>query len=96
MQIVLRGQGKNFCGGMDLSSFDDIARPPDQSCPARRAIKLRQDTMKWQGAFNAMERCRWPVLAAVHGQPSLMQSNWHASVFENGLPSASHAGLDRR
>ncbi|KAK9868250.1 hypothetical protein WJX84_010877 [Apatococcus fuscideae] len=65
--IVLRGQGKNFCGGMDLSSFDDIARPPDQSCPARRAIKLRQDTMKWQGAFNAMERCRWPVLAAVHG-----------------------------
>ncbi|KAK9844736.1 hypothetical protein WJX74_006175 [Apatococcus lobatus] len=65
--IVLKGQGRNFCGGMDLASFDDIVGAPRDSCPARRAIKLRQDTMKWQDAFNAMERCRWPVLAAVQG-----------------------------
>lgn len=77
MQIVLKGQGKNFCGGMDLASFDDIVNAPRDSCPARRAIKLRQDTMKWQDAFNAMERCRWPVLAAIHGKALIVSSMIH-------------------
>ncbi len=67
---MLRGQGKNFCGGMDLASFDDIMDGPQVSCPARHAVKLRQDTTKWQDAFTAMERCRWPVLAAIHGAAS--------------------------
>lgn len=63
---VISGEGRNFTGGMDLSAFSDIAKLFDEE-PGRAAHALRDTILKLQEAFNAVERARFPVIAAVHG-----------------------------
>lgn len=63
---VISGEGRNFTGGMDLSAFSDIAKLFDEE-PGRAAHALRDNILKLQEAFNAVERARFPVIAAVHG-----------------------------
>ncbi|MEX0953733.1 MAG: crotonase/enoyl-CoA hydratase family protein [Rhizobiaceae bacterium] len=63
---VISGEGKNFSGGMDLTSFADIARLFEQE-PGRAAYAMRQTIVDLQDAFNAIERAPFPVIAAIHG-----------------------------
>jgi enoyl-CoA hydratase len=63
---IVRGEGKHFSGGMDLAAFADIAKL-FESEPGRAAYALRDMILKLQDAFNAIERARLPVIAAVHG-----------------------------
>jgi enoyl-CoA hydratase len=64
--LVINGEGKHFTGGMDLSSFNDIAKITEGE-PARAAYALRNLILKLQHTFNALEEARFPVIAAVHG-----------------------------
>ena len=59
--VILAGNGKHFCAGMDLAVF---AEAQDASVdPARRAEQFRRTVLRLQGNLSAIERCRVPVLA---------------------------------
>lgn len=64
--IVLSSSGKHFSAGMDLSVFKNMSASFNGE-PARRAEASRRHILKLQDAFNALEECRIPVLAAVQG-----------------------------
>jgi enoyl-CoA hydratase len=63
--IILAANGKHFCSGIDLALFGDVMGSPEQE-PSRRSEALRQIILRLQGNLSAIERCRKPVLAAIH------------------------------
>lgn len=63
---IIRGEGKNFTGGMDLAAFAALGDLFKQE-PGRAAYALRDMILRLQDAFNAVERARFPVIAAVQG-----------------------------
>ncbi|MEX0346475.1 MAG: crotonase/enoyl-CoA hydratase family protein [Rhizobiaceae bacterium] len=63
---VISGAGKHFSGGMDLSAFNGIMEQMNKE-PGRAALALRETIMRLQDTFNAIERARFPVIAAIHG-----------------------------
>ena len=65
---VLSAQGAAFCAGMDLSVFVQMQEIDRQErCPGRRSEQLARLVEFLQDSCTALERCRVPVLAAVHG-----------------------------
>jgi enoyl-CoA hydratase len=62
--VILAGNGKHFCSGLDLSVFGDLHGSSKD--PARRAEYLRRTILRLQGNLTAIEKCRVPVLAAIH------------------------------
>lgn len=63
---VISGAGKHFSGGMDLSAFNGIMEQMSKE-PGRAALALRETILRLQDSFNAIERARFPVIAAIHG-----------------------------
>jgi enoyl-CoA hydratase len=63
--VILSGQGKNFCAGIDLGMFGNLT--DDGMEPARKAEQLRLTIKRLQANLTAIEQCRKPVLAAIHG-----------------------------
>ena len=63
---IISGAGKHFTGGMDLAAFTDISRLFENE-PGRAAYAMRDLILKLPDAFNAIERARFPVIAAIHG-----------------------------
>ncbi|KAL2323797.1 hypothetical protein Fmac_022855 [Flemingia macrophylla] len=59
--IVLSGAGNHFCSGIDLSVLGSTAANSGSGESLRRQIMAMQD------AVTAMERCRKPVIASIHG-----------------------------
>lgn len=53
---VLCGEGEHFCAGLDLSELRE-----------RDAVEGLHHSRLWHGAFDAIERGRVPVVAALHG-----------------------------
>ncbi|MEZ5872117.1 MAG: crotonase/enoyl-CoA hydratase family protein [Nitratireductor sp.] len=64
--LVISGNGKHFTGGMDLASFNDIAKLTTNEA-GRAAYAMRGLILKLQDTFNALEQARFPVIAAIHG-----------------------------
>lgn len=62
--VILAGNGKHFCAGLDLSVFGNLQGASVE--PARRAEQLRRTILRLQGNLSAIEKCRVPVLAAIH------------------------------
>ena len=62
--VILAGNGKHFCGGLDLAMFGGLHGASPE--PARRAEHLRRTILRLQGNLSAIEKCRKPVLAAIH------------------------------
>jgi enoyl-CoA hydratase len=64
--LVISGEGKHFCAGMDLAVFTSgaIKRPKD---PARRNEHMRQVVLQLQAVISSVEDMRIPVLAAIQG-----------------------------
>jgi enoyl-CoA hydratase len=63
--LIIAGEGKNFCAGMDLSVFSNPAMQ-DVSQPESRAnFYLLARLM--QAALTAIEQARFPVIAAIQG-----------------------------
>ncbi len=65
--VVLRGAGKHFCAGIDLAMLASLNAQTQDACTARSREKLRQVILDLQDTLTRVERCRKPVLAAIHG-----------------------------
>ncbi|PKO86418.1 MAG: enoyl-CoA hydratase [Betaproteobacteria bacterium HGW-Betaproteobacteria-12] len=65
--VILSGAGKNFCAGIDLAMLGSIRQRVAAPEPAQRRAALRDIIGDLQDCLTALERCRKPVLAAIHG-----------------------------
>ncbi len=63
--LVLSGEGRNFCAGMDISVFSSGAILPADTAAQRQAF--HQAARDLQDALSTLERVRFPVIAAVQG-----------------------------
>ena len=64
---VLVGRGKYFTSGIDLALLMGLGAKIEDDCEGRRREKLRRLSHRQQATLSPIERCRTPVLAAVHG-----------------------------
>lgn len=65
--VMLTGAGKNFCSGIDLSLLANVQAVVDHADPARSHERLRRLILDMQDCLTSVERCRKPVIAAIHG-----------------------------
>lgn len=63
--IVLTGEGRHFCAGIDLQTLMDLQKYNSISCEGRRREKLRKFILAFQDTITSIEKCRKPVLAAI-------------------------------
>ena len=61
--IIVRAEGKSFTAGIDLMALSGLIQ--DEGADARE--KLRKEIRRLQEPMNAIEKCRKPVIAAIHG-----------------------------
>jgi 2,4-dienoyl-CoA reductase (NADPH2) len=64
---ILQGDGKLFTSGIDLQMMMGLSDSIQNDCEARTRENLRQVILDLQDTLTSLERCRKPVLAAVHG-----------------------------
>jgi len=64
--VVLSANGKHFTAGLDLKESGSVLGQNDGD-PARVREKLRRHILHLQDCFTALEECRAPVIAAIHG-----------------------------
>ena len=64
--VVLSGNGKHFCAGIDLAMLGELI-DDSITCEARKRETLRGKILGLQKQLSAIEQCRKPVLAAIHG-----------------------------
>jgi enoyl-CoA hydratase len=64
---VLEGEGKHFTAGIDLQMMAGMAAEIHDPCDGRTREALRRQVLDLQDTLSALERCRKPVLAAIHG-----------------------------
>lgn len=65
---ILRGEGACFSAGMDLKEFLGLQkRLGEHPCEGRKREWLRGFIIELQDIVTCLERCRVPVIAAVHG-----------------------------
>ncbi len=64
--VVLSGQGKHFCSGIDLAMLNDLI-DESTNCEGRKREALREEILWLQRQLSAIEQCRKPVLGAIHG-----------------------------
>jgi enoyl-CoA hydratase len=66
--VIVRGSGEHFSFGLDLKAMmQDLGPHLGGEQLARQRTGLLDMVARLQEAFNAVERCRKPVIAAVHG-----------------------------
>jgi len=65
--IILSGEGKHFCAGMDMNALMSLQQEATTDCEAKKRELLRAFILKIQGCISQIEVCRKPVLAAIHG-----------------------------
>jgi enoyl-CoA hydratase len=63
--LVISGEGRHFCSGMDISAFQGEALRPDAG-PAQREAFV-QIVRRLQDALSSLSRARFPVIAAIQG-----------------------------
>jgi enoyl-CoA hydratase/carnithine racemase len=64
---ILEGEGRAFTAGIDLQMMMDMGDQIQNDCEARTRENLRQVILDLQDTLTSLERCRKPVLAAIHG-----------------------------
>ncbi len=64
--VVLSGEGKHFSSGIDLQLLAQAASELGRDV-GRNAERLRRKILSLQASFNAVDLCRKPVIAAIHG-----------------------------
>lgn len=65
--IVIAGKGKSFCAGLDLTATTSIPVLDLADQSAANRVDFAAFVRDWQESFTWIERCRKPVIAAVHG-----------------------------
>ena len=64
--VIVASTGKHFTSGIDLGYLQSVM-PSQDGDPARSMDKLRRHVKFLQAPFEAIDKCRVPVLAAVQG-----------------------------
>ena len=64
---ILEGEGRHFCAGIDLEMMAGLLPQIHDDCDGRAREKLRRLILDLQDTLTSLERCRKPVLAAIHG-----------------------------
>jgi len=64
---ILEGAGNNFTSGIDLQMMMGMGPMIANDCEGRMRESLRRVILDLQDTLTSLERCRKPVLAAVHG-----------------------------
>jgi len=64
--VVLQGEGKHFTSGIDLTMMMGLQAQIKDDCDGRMREKLRELILEMQDTLTSLERCRKPVLAAIH------------------------------
>jgi enoyl-CoA hydratase len=64
---IITGAGRYFTAGIDIAMLDDLRRFAQEDCPGRAGEKLRLSILNLQDTITAVEQCRKPVIASVHG-----------------------------
>ena len=64
--VVLAGEGKHFCAGIDLELLMSIGSLQNMACSGKRSEKIRGLILTLQQTITAIEKCSKPVLAAIH------------------------------
>lgn len=65
--VTLEGAGAHFTAGIDLEMMLALGPIISDPCEARTREKLRRLILDLQDTLTSIERCRKPVLAAIHG-----------------------------
>ncbi len=66
--VVISGEGKNFTSGIDLNMFAGTqAQMSGKGDPGRAREDFRLTVLDLQESFTVIEKCRKPVIAAIHG-----------------------------
>jgi enoyl-CoA hydratase/carnithine racemase len=66
--VVLSADGKHFCSGIDTAAFETLlAAPGGTQCAGRKNAAFYASVRSLQEAVSSLERCRVPVIAAIHG-----------------------------
>jgi enoyl-CoA hydratase/carnithine racemase len=65
--VVLRGAGRHFTAGIDLGMLLGLGAKISDRCDGRSRDNLRRLILELQDSLTSIERCRKPVLAAIHG-----------------------------
>ncbi len=63
---ILQGEGRFFTAGIDLQMMLDAAPQDASACEGRSRETLRRVILDMQDMLTGLERCRKPVLAAIH------------------------------
>lgn len=64
---IIAGKGRFFTAGIDLAALAGVGEQIRDDCDGRSREKLRRVILDLQDTITAIERCRKPVLAAIHG-----------------------------
>src|SRR5487761_2427411 len=64
---VISGAGKHFTAGIDLGMLAGMQAQIRDDCDGRSREKLRRVILDLQDTLSSIERCRKPVIAAIHG-----------------------------
>ncbi len=65
--VVLAGEGRHFCAGIDLMMLAGLQQAIHDPCEGRKREKLLATIRRLQRSVTALEACRKPVIAAIHG-----------------------------
>ena len=65
--IVIHGEGKGFCAGIDFGLIMEIFSKSGEMEDGPKQEFLLQTIRDLQASFTAIENCRKPVIAAIHG-----------------------------
>ncbi|XP_006823745.1 delta(3,5)-Delta(2,4)-dienoyl-CoA isomerase, mitochondrial-like [Saccoglossus kowalevskii] len=64
--VIVTGAGRLFTAGLDLTDSQILAFTDVQKDVARRAMQVFDVIKKLQESFSFIEKCRKPVIAAIH------------------------------
>ncbi|WP_306567752.1 crotonase/enoyl-CoA hydratase family protein [Aquabacterium sp.] len=64
--VIVEGEGKHFTSGIDLTMMMGLQAQIKDDCEGRSREKLRALVLELQDTLSSIERCRKPVLAAIH------------------------------
>jgi enoyl-CoA hydratase len=65
--VIVCGAGRHFTAGIDLAMLQSISAQIRDDCDSRSREKLRRLILDLQDTLTSIERCRKPVIAAIHG-----------------------------
>lgn len=65
--VILKSTGKHFCAGIDLSLLMSFQQLNNIDCDGRKREGFLKALRELQACVNAIENCRKPVIAAIHG-----------------------------